>query len=295
MKCKPTDAKTKACVPRYVLTISGSDSSGGAGMQADNRAILADGAFPLNVLTAITLQAPGGVIAVNCLPAAFVEQQLRALLQAYPVAAIKSGMLGNAAIARRVAAVLADFPEIPYLLDPVLRSTSGHPLLDCIGTTIVRERLMPRATLTTPNLDELAILANRVVPDGAAILAAGLALANDVGRPLLVKGGHCAGPYCRDWLLYPDGQRKGFSARRVDSINTRGTGCALSALIAARLARGNPLEDAVAQAKRRLGTSLRAQAQRDWRGAGPAMLDTKVSDLLPPILGKCSVRGIIRG
>jgi len=245
-------------------------------MQTDNRAILAAGAFPLNVLTAVTLQAPAGVIAVRCLPAAFVEQQLRTLLQAYPVAAIKSGMLGNAAIARRVADVLADFPEIPYLLDPVLRTTSGYPLLDRIGVTIVRAYLMPRATLTTPNLDELAILANRVVPDGAAILAAGLALANDVGRPLLVKGGHCAGPYCRDWLLYPDGQRKIFSARRVDSVNTRGTGCALSALIAARLARGERLEAAVAYAKRRLGASLRAQARRAWRGAGPAMIENMI-------------------
>jgi len=272
VKCKPTDAKTKACVPRYVLTISGSDSSGGAGMQADNRAILAGGAFPLNVLTAVTLQAPAGVIAVNCLPAAFVEQQLRALLQAYPVAAIKSGMLGNAAIARRVADVLADFPEIPYLLDPVLRATSGYPLLDRIGTTIVRERLMPRATLTTPNLDELAILANRAVPDDDAMLAAGLALASDTGRPLLVKGGHRAGPYCRDWLLCPDGKRKDFSARRVDSINTRGTGCALSALIAGRLAQGERLEAAIAYAKRRLGTSLRSQARRAWSGAGPAMI-----------------------
>ncbi len=276
MKCKPTDSQTRTPAPRYVLTISGSDSSGGAGMQTDNRAILAGGAFPLNVLTAVTLQVPAGVIAVKCLPAAFVEQQLRVLLQAYPVTAIKSGMLGNAVIARRVADVLTDFPEIPYLLDPVLRTTCGYPLLDCTGTLIVRECLMPRATLTTPNLDELAILANRAIPDNDAMIAAGRVLASDTGRPLLLKGGHRGGSYSRDWLLYPDGQRKVFSARRVDSINTRGTGCALSALIAARLARGDRLEAAITYAKRRLGTSLRAQAQHDWRGAGPAMIENPI-------------------
>jgi len=258
---------------RYVLTISGSDSSGGAGMQTDNRAILAGGAFPLNVLTAVTLQTASGVVAVKYLTGEFVAQQIRTLLQAYPVTAIKSGMLGNAVIARQVAEVLAEFPEIPYLLDPVLRTTSGHPLLDPDGATILRQRLMPRATLTTPNLDELAILANCAVPDDDAMLAAGWALAKETGQPLLLKGGHRAGPYCRDWLLYPDRRRQIFSAKRVDSVNTRGTGCALSALIAAHLARGDQLEDAIAQAKRRLGTSLRAQAQRVWHGAGPAMLD----------------------
>ncbi len=271
MKCQSTDATAQARAPHYVLTISGSDSSGGAGMQADNRAILAGGAFPLNVLTAVTLQTPRGLVAAKYLPAAFVEQQLRTLLQAYPVTAIKSGMLGNVAITRRVAAVLSDFPAIPYLLDPVLCTTSGHPLLDDSGTNLVRERLLPRATLTTPNIGELAVLATRTLPNDEAALAAGQRLAETAGQPLLIKGGHRDGFYSRDWLVYPDGQHKVFSAKRVDSPNTRGTGCTLSALIAARVAQGVPLEDAIAFAKRRLSHSLRAHSHCEWRGAGPAM------------------------
>ena len=275
MKCKPTENRTTEPAPHYVVTISGSDSSGGAGMQTDNRAILAAGAFPLNVITAVTLQTPDGVIAVRCLPATFVREQLQTLLQAYPVAAIKSGMLGNVAITRQVADVLSYFPQIPYVLDPVLCATSGHPLLDRAGIALMREHLMPRATLTTPNLDELAILAKMELPGNKSRFAAGRKLARDTGRPLLLKGGHHVGPHSRDWLLYPDESRQSFSARRVDSINTRGTGCALSALIAARLARGDLLETAIAYAKRKLNHTLRAQARRDWRGPGPAMFNDK--------------------
>ena len=242
-------------------------------MQTDNRAILAAGAFPLNIMTAVTLQTPGGVIAVRCLSATFVRQQLQTLLQAYPVAAIKSGMLGNAAITRQVADVLSYFPQIPYILDPVLCATSGHPLLDRAGIALMRERLMPRATLTTPNLDELAILANMALPDTKNIFAAGWQLARETSRPLLIKGGHHEGPHSRDWLLYPDEHCKRFSARRVNSINTRGTGCALSSLIATRLARGDLLETAISYAKRKLGYALRAQARRAWQGSGPAILN----------------------
>lgn len=261
-------------MPAYVLTISGSDSSGGAGMQADNRAILAAGAYPLNVLTAVTLQTPDGVEAVDVLSPEFVERQLRSLLRAYPVAAVKSGMLGSGAVAQAVAAVLSGVAPIPYVLDPVLCATSGAALLDAEGLAVVRDRLLGRAVLTTPNLDELAVLSGRPLLDAAHMADAAVALACRSGGAVLVKGGHGHGPCCVDRLFWPDGRCEVFAGSRIDSTNTRGTGCALSALIAARLALGDELVAAVATARRLLGASLRAQAGRAWTGPGPAMLST---------------------
>ncbi len=257
-------------VPQYVLTISGSDSSGGAGMQADNRAILAAGAFPLNVITAVTVQTPEGVGAVEYLAADFVEQQMRALLSAYPVAAVKSGMLGKAEIVRCVVTVLADFPQIPYVLDPVLRSTSGHALLDAAGESLVRDALMPRATVTTPNLDELAVLAEGLVAAGVPVLEQAAVLAGKFGGSILVKGGHGAGACSEDWLVGPDGARQVFSGERIATGNTRGTGCVLSSAIAAGLAEGSPLPQAIRRAKALLSASLRAHADAAWTGSGPA-------------------------
>jgi len=258
--------------PVYILTIGGSDSSGGAGMQADNRAIHAAGAFPLNVLTAVTLQTPDGVEAVTPLSADFVETQVRALLRAYPVAAIKSGMLANAGIAARVADVLISYPEIPYVLDPVLCATSGRRLLDTGGLVQLRDRLMPRALLTTPNLDELAALAGRTLPDTESMLAAGVSLARHVGSSILLKGGHATGAMSEDVLLRADGTQARFFADRIGTLNSRGTGCALSAGIAARIALGRDLTEAIKGAKQALGASLEAQATSTWCGPGPAFL-----------------------
>ena len=256
--------------PVFVLTISGSDSSGGAGLQADNRAILAAGAFPLNVITAVTLQTPAGVEAVECISAPFVVNQLRRLLDAYPVAAVKSGMLASQAIAEGCAEVLEDFPEIPYVLDPVLLSTSGHPLLPASAVALLRDRLMPRATLTTPNLDELFALAPSAA--GADPVRVGLELAKACGQSMLIKGGHRGGDACEDWLLGPGGTRESFTSERINSNNLRGTGCALSSAIAARLAGGYSLSAAVKWAKAMLADSLKRNATTKWTGAGPAML-----------------------
>ncbi|MFQ3242610.1 MAG: hydroxymethylpyrimidine/phosphomethylpyrimidine kinase [Lentimonas sp.] len=252
--------------PPYVLTISGSDSSGRAGMQTDNRAIHAVGAFPLNVVTAVTLQSPTGVESIQMMDADFVEAQLRSILKAYRVRAIKSGMLGNTEIVRRVAQVLAEYPDIPYVLDPVLRSTSGAALLEPDGVAVLRSLLMPRATVTTPNLDELEILC-----EGAGdVFEAAAQLASACRQSILVKGGHATGPDCEDWLFYPDGRRSCFCAKRIKTRNTRGTGCALSALIAAYLAwKPDELEDSIAAAKDQLAAALREHSQEVWKGGGP--------------------------
>lgn len=256
--------------PYYVLTISGSDSSGGAGMQADNRAILAAGAFPLNVLTAVTLQTTSGVESVERMSAAFVRTQVRRILECYPVRAMKSGMLSSLEIVEALADVLAEYPELPYVLDPVMRSSGGQELLEADAVEILRSRLMPCAHLTTPNVDELSVLCN--AGSARSPLEQAQELANRVGRHILLKGGHLGGELCEDGLVAPGGGLEWFSGERLDSSNVRGTGCVLSALIAARLARGDALSVAVGRAKEMLTQGIARQAGVRWAGSGPAFV-----------------------
>lgn len=253
--------------PPYVLTISGSDSSGHAGMQTDNRAIHRVGAFPLNVVTAVTLQGPTGVAAVEMMSPDFVEAQLRLILKSYRVRAIKSGMLGNAEIVSRVAQVLSEYPEIPYVLDPVICSTSGTVLLEPKGVEVLRSKLMPRATLTTPNLDEVTILSG--IAEDTCQAAADLAKSCD--QAILLKGGHASGQECDDWLFYPEGRRYCYSDERIKTRNTRGTGCALAALIAAHLAyEPYELESAIRSAKDLLSEVLSEHSKESWKAGGPS-------------------------
>ncbi|MDQ8184771.1 bifunctional hydroxymethylpyrimidine kinase/phosphomethylpyrimidine kinase [Pelagicoccus sp. SDUM812002] len=254
--------------PFYVLTVSGSDSSGGAGLQADNRAILAADAFPLNVITAVTVQTSAGVRAVQSVPADFVARQLHELLQAYPVAAVKSGMLVDVEIVEVLASAFEMYPRVKYVCDPVLRASSGRSLLTSDGVALLREQLMPRAILTTPNLEELAILSGQTEPD----LSAGQTLAQELGQAILLKGGHASGSECSDWLIRPDAEPQCFNAPRIQSKNTRGTGCALASGIAARIAQGVPLSMAIENAKAQLQESLQAHIGEDWTGDGPGFL-----------------------
>lgn len=239
-------------------------------MQADNRAIHCCGCFPLNVLTAVTLQGPKGVESVELMSPDFVEQQLRSMLKSYDVKAIKSGMLGSVEIVCRVAQVLSEYPDIPYVLDPVMCSSSGTRLLEIEAIEALRTGLMPRATLTTPNLDEVEILSG--IADDA--WEAGAELARSSGQAILLKGGHATGENCDDWLFYPDGRRYCHRDERVETLNTRGTGCALSALIAAHLAlEPYELESAIKSAKDQLSCSLYEHAKVGWKGGGPSFYD----------------------
>lgn len=238
----------------YVLTISGSDSSGCAGMQADNRAIHAAGAMPLNVITANTLQTPAGVLSSCLVDASLVEAQIRALLDAYPVAAIKIGMLGSAAVVDAVASVLSDYPNPFVVLDPVILSTSGSELLDADGLARLNAALMPHVDLVTPNLDEQL----HIRPTGRTAV--------------LVKGGHSGCDQCCDVLILPSGERLEFSETRVDTLNSRGTGCVLSAAIAAFRAQGQGLEESVASAKTILYDALKTRKGVSYHGAGPSFV-----------------------
>jgi len=239
------------------LSIAGSDSGGGAGIQADLKSFSALGVYGATVLTAVTAQNTRQVTAIHELPVDIVVAQLHAVLDDLPVDAIKIGMLSGVAIIEAVAGVLALHPQIPVVLDPVMVAKSGDALLAEDAHRAIRELLCPRALLVTPNLPELAILSGRSdagsgvtdgADDGADDEARLVDQARSLGaRAVLAKGGHRAGGQVIDLLV--QGERTvRYSHPRIDTVNTHGTGCSLSAAIAARLASGLALEPATAGA-----------------------------------------------
>ena len=219
---------------RIALTIAGSDSGGGAGIQADLKTFQRYGVFGTSVVTAITAQNTLGVTAVHPVPVEMVRAQLRALAADLPAVACKTGMLATAPLIETIAEELD--PDIPYVCDPVMVATSGDRLLDAAAEQTLLSRLIPRAAVVTPNLHEAAMLSGFPVehPDhmeraGAALLAAGAGAA-------LIKGGHLAGDRLVDVLVTPEGIRR-FEHSRLATTSTHGTGCTLSAAIVAGLAR----------------------------------------------------------
>lgn len=230
---------------QIALTIAGSDSGGGAGIQADLKTFQRFDVFGTSVVTAITAQNTLGVTVVHVVPAAIVRAQLTALAADLPAAACKSGMLASAELARIVADALD--PAIPYVCDPVMVATSGDRLLDADAERVVRELLVPRAALVTPNLDEAEILAGFEVRDAASMERAGRALVARGAAAALIKGGHLHGDLLIDLLVTRDGTRR-FEHPRIHTTSTHGTGCTLSAAITAGLATGKPLETAVTEA-----------------------------------------------
>jgi hydroxymethylpyrimidine/phosphomethylpyrimidine kinase len=257
------------------LTIAGSDSGGGAGIQADLKTFSALRVFGTSAITALTAQNTQGVFAVHAPPPEFVAAQIRAVLDDMAVGAIKLGMLFSAPIITAVADVLDRHPEIPVVLDPVMIATSGDPLIEPEAVATMVRRLFPRAQLITPNLAEAAQLAGlpRAV-NLAEMEAQGEGLLGMGAQAVLVKGGHAEGAEAIDLLLTRGSTTRGstrrFSAPRVTTENTHGTGCTLSAAIAAGLARGFLLDEAIAHAKAYLTAALAAGA--GWhlgKGHGP--------------------------
>jgi hydroxymethylpyrimidine/phosphomethylpyrimidine kinase len=231
--------------PPIALSIAGSDSGGGAGIQADLKTFHRFGVYGTTVVTAITAQNTRGVSAWTAVDPTLVRAQLDAVATDLRPAAVKSGMLGDVAVVEAVADGLAAHALTPYVLDPVMVATSGDPLLAPGAVAAIRARLVPAATLVTPNLDEAALLLGRPVPDVAAMRAAARALVEELGAAAaLVKGGHLPGDHVVD-VLYADGETVEVAAARVMTTSTHGTGCTLSSAITARLAHGAPLADAV--------------------------------------------------
>ncbi len=240
---------------KVALTVAGSDSGGGAGIQADLRTFAAHGLHGASALTAITAQNSVGVSAWVALEPAMVAAQIEAVATDMPLAAAKTGMLANARIIAAVADAAARLPLGPLVVDPVMVAKSGDRLLDAAAERAYVERLFARAALVTPNLHEAAALLGREVRDVASMRAAARDLRALGARAVLVKGGALAGDAVD---VFFDGERLvDLPAPRIDTPNTHGTGCTLSAAICARLARGDELLDAIRGAKAWLTEALR--------------------------------------
>ena len=237
-----------------VLTIAGSDNSAGAGAQADLKTISAMGAYGVTAITCVVAEVPGKVSAVHPIPPAIVAEQIRLLFGAFPICAIKTGMLYSAEIIRIVVDTLADcFAREPHrpalVIDPVMVATSGDPLLHPDAVSLYGRLLFPLATIVTPNLDEVRTLLGRAVTSVAEMRDAGCELAAQYGTAFLIKGGHLGAPVATDLLVLPSGEVYGYEAPFVPGVSTHGTGCTYSAAIATGLARGLALPEAVGEAK----------------------------------------------
>jgi len=231
------------------VTIAGSDSSGGAGIQADLKTFSALGVYGASVIAALTAQNTKGVSAVLDVPLAFVTAQMDAVFSDLAVGAVKMGMLGNAGVVEAVAAGLARHRHVPAVLDPVMVATSGERLLTPDAVEALREKLVPLALVVTPNLPEAAALVDapqaatedEMVRQAERLLASG-------AKAVLMKGGHGKGAQSADLLVTATATVR-FAAARIATGNTHGTGCTLAAAIAAGLAKGEDLSAAVRAAK----------------------------------------------
>jgi hydroxymethylpyrimidine/phosphomethylpyrimidine kinase len=262
---------------KIALTIAGSDSGGGAGIQADLKTFQQFGVFGTTVIVALTAQNTRGVRAVHTVPVEMVSAQLDALADDLPPAAFKSGMLSTAPLVRLIAAELEARRWTGYVLDPVMVSTSGDRLLDVEAEALVRDLLLPLATLVTPNLDEAEILTHQTVRDPAAMERAGRRLVELGAGAALIKGGHLPGEIMTDVLVSPAGVRR-FTRARIETTSTHGTGCTLSAAITAGLALGRPLDHAVTDA---LDFVHRAMIAAPGLGTGRGPLNHMVPAVQP--------------
>jgi len=253
-----------------VLSIAGSDPSGGAGIQADLKTFAALECHGMAVLTALTVQNTQGVRGFHVPPPDFVAAQIEAIFEDSRVAAVKIGMLATAEIARTVADCLVRHAPPFIILDPVLAATSGDSLSTPDLIAVIKADLLPIATLVTPNLAEAARLTGRpIATNQQEMQASGEALLAEGAHAVLIKGGHCEGPVAQDLLYTPTG-RDIFSAPRIATRNTHGTGCTLASAIAAFLAHGLELREAIAGAKAYLTDALMAADRLDvGHGHGP--------------------------
>lgn len=241
---------------RTVLTIAGSDPSGGAGIQADLKTISAHGQYGMSVITALTAQNTGGVYGISEVPAAFVGQQLDCVLSDIPANAVKIGMVYSSAIINVLVQKLMAYGVQNLVLDPVLISTSGRPLLTGEAKDTLVRYLMPLAMVITPNIPEAACLSGIAIESRDDRIRAAEKISDHFGGYILVKGGH--GANVADDMLYWKGEVKWFTAQRINNKNTHGTGCTLSSAIACNLAAGYSITESVGRAKGYINNALMA-------------------------------------
>ena len=252
----PKNGPRPAGAPPIALTIAGSDSGGGAGIQADLKTFSALGAYGASVITALTAQNTRAVTAVHEAPPEMVAAQIEAVFSDLEVGAVKIGMLSSPEIINAVADGLSG-RNVPIVLDPVMVAKSGDALLQDHAVQALKTRLLPMATVLTPNLPEAARLAgaDAVDPDDTSVANDLLAMGPS---SVLLKGGHGTGDECTDLLVRKNGPALRLTAPRIETTNTHGTGCTLSSAIAAGLAAGHALDDAIRAAHAYLQGAIRA-------------------------------------
>jgi hydroxymethylpyrimidine/phosphomethylpyrimidine kinase len=236
------------------LSVAGSDSSAGAGIQADVKTFSAGGVYGLTAVTCIVAEIPGKVSRIEPVSAKIVSEQIKVLARSFPIAAIKTGMLCSAEIVSAVAKAILNLDKVsaaktPLVVDPVFVATSGDPLLEPEAIETYAKELFPLASLITPNLDEATRLLAAKIKDRRSMRVAGKELAEKFGTAILLKGGHLPGECAID-LLFANGKVVEFSAPFVHGVATHGTGCTYSAAITAGLAKGLSLEEAISDAKK---------------------------------------------
>ena len=241
------NAERQKTSPPVALTIAGSDSSAGAGIQADLKTFSAFGVYGVCAVTCVVAETPGRVLSIHAVPAQTVRQQVEVLLANFPITAVKTGLLHSADIVREIAACLRA-TTLPLVIDPVMIATSGHLLLNADAIECYERELFPIAALLTPNRDEAEKLSGIEIRDLAGVRAAGAHLLSKYGVPVLIKGGHLSGETARD-VLFSQLAVSEFCAPFTRDVATHGTGCTYSASITANLARRSSLVDAIQCAK----------------------------------------------
>jgi hydroxymethylpyrimidine/phosphomethylpyrimidine kinase len=259
-------SQSAATVP-VALTIAGSDSSAGAGVQADLKTFSALGVYGLTAVSCVVAEIPGKVSRIEPVSAALVREQINVLAETFPIAAIKTGLLYSREIIKAVARAIVDFKRdrIPLIVDPVMIATSGDRLLEPPAVEAYETELFPLAALITPNLDEAAWLLETKIKDRQSMEKAVRELAKKYRVSVLLKGGHLTGSAAVD-LLFAGNKLTEFSAPFVRGVATHGTGCTYSAAITAGLASGLSLEDAICRAKKFVTQSIRGRFRWASRG-----------------------------
>ena len=258
---------------KTVLTIAGSDCSGGAGIQADIKTMIMNGVYAMSVITALTAQNTTGVFGIQESPVEFVDQQMDCVFQDIFPDAVKIGMLSSPEIMHHVAAGLQKYRARHIVLDPVMVSTSGHRLMQKEAEETLQKELFPLAEVITPNIPEAEVLTGLKITDADSMELAARAISNEFHISVLLKGGHRVED--ANDLLYTDGKTQWLKGERIDNPNTHGTGCTLSSAIASNLAKGYDLTDSVIRAKSYLTDALRADLNLG-KGSGP--LDHSLGD-----------------
>lgn len=248
---------SQSAAPAVALTIAGSDSSAGAGAQADLKTFTALGVYGVTAITCIVAETPGKVSQIQPANPEIVSEQIDLLLRNFPVSAVKTGLLCNAGIVRQVVRRLKKLKHQMLVVDPVMIATTGDVLLAPDAIEIYERELFPLAALITPNLDEAARLTGDPIPDLAAMRRAAKTLAKKYGVATLLKGGHLHGEWAVDVLCSGTRIRE-FSMPFVEHVKTHGTGCTYSAAITAQLAKGTELSDAIANAKKFVSAAIRS-------------------------------------